>query len=520
MNFQRSDGTQEPLGHFPALGIAPLTHWARGLWLLPILMLAAGVRFYDATASAIWCDEGSSLLMSQYSPLLIWFHSAHDVHPPLYYLLLHGWIELFGNSLLSIRTLSVLPGIATVALGMWLVRLIATRPAAVLAGVLLALLPIAVRYSQEVRMYSFMGLWLMGATLALVYWVNRPDRLRYLAIYVLLMTASFYTHYFTGLCVLAHWTYLLLVRNQPPRLITRKAWWAANALIVLLYSPWIPSLVDQLQNLDQLRVGGDVGWIPAMTRYSLPSTFWQFMTLSDGLDVPAVPYLLLPAALAAIAAAVALGDRSAHRLQALLVCYTFVPLAVIYLVSFASPLLVERYLMFAALGLPLIVAIFIDRLQQRSRWLAGALLVLVIGVCGVGLKNDYTVQEPQFDSLVGYVNQHYAQGDRIIISDLFWYFPYVYYDRTGVTPQLYTPTLPNGTSSRPNDYGFGTLVNQDASTLYLDTLQALPQAKGRVWLIGSSDPADDFAHIPTTWNKLAERTVGDARARLYSPPQG
>ena len=154
--------------------------WTRELWLLPILMLATLVRFYGSTASAIWCDEGSSLLMSQYSPALIWFHSAHDVHPPLYYLLLHLWIEVFGNGILSIRSMSVLPGIVTVALGVWLVHLVATRRAAVLAGVLLALLPIAVRYSQEVRMYSLMGLWLVGATIALVYWVKNPGPHRYL----------------------------------------------------------------------------------------------------------------------------------------------------------------------------------------------------------------------------------------------------------------------------------------------------------------------------------------------------
>jgi uncharacterized membrane protein len=517
MNFQRSEGPFEPLGHFSAVGLRGFFSWAREPWLIPILVLAALVRFYDATATAIWCDEGSSLLMSQYSPLLIWFHSAHDVHPPLYYLILHGWMGLFGDSLLSIRTLSVLPGIATVALGVWLVRLMATRRAALLAGLLLALLPIAVRYSQEVRMYSFMGLWLMGATIALMHWVNHPARLRYLAVYVLLMTAGFYTHYFTSLCVLAHWSYVLVARNAQGRLVRRPAWWLANVAIVLLYLPWIPSLVDQLQNLDQLRVGGDVGWIPALTKNSLPSAFWQFMMLDDALNVPAPLYLLMPLALVGAGAALILGDRSKAKFQVLLVSYTFVPLAVVYLVSFATPLLVERYLMFSALGLPLVLAIALDRLERRSRLLAITLLVMVLGIEAVGLKNDYTVEEPQFDSLVHYVNQHYASGDRIIISDLFWYFTYVYYNRTGAVPLLYTPALPNGTSSRPNDYGFGTLVNQDAATVYLDNLQTLPAAPGRVWLIGTSDPSDDFTGIPERWTELADQKVGDARARLYIP---
>ena len=53
-------------------------------WLWAILLLASAVRFYGSTASAIWCDEGSSLLLSQFSLAGIWLHAARDVHPPLF----------------------------------------------------------------------------------------------------------------------------------------------------------------------------------------------------------------------------------------------------------------------------------------------------------------------------------------------------------------------------------------------------------------------------------------------------
>ena len=207
--------------------------------LLPILLLAAGIRFYDLTAAAIWGDEGSSLLLSQYSLIEIWRHAARDVHPPLYFMLLHGWIALFGDGILSVRMFSAVPGIVTVGLGVWLVALLAGRRAAILAGVLLALLPTAVRYSQEVRMYALLGMLLLGATLALAYWVRQPRRRRYLLIYSLLLALAFYTHYFTVLCVLAHWLYLALsgARGEDGRrLLGRPVWWLANALVVL-YQP-------------------------------------------------------------------------------------------------------------------------------------------------------------------------------------------------------------------------------------------------------------------------------------------
>lgn len=532
MKLQREFEGNEPLYRQPALELEVgaeieveaqrATLWLRALWLVPIVVLAAITRFYGLTQTAIWCDEGSSLLMSQYSSLaLTWFHSAHDVHPPLYYLLLHAWMNLFGNGIFSIRAMSAIPGVATVGLAVWLMSLIGTRRAAILGGVLLAMLPIAVRYSQEVRMYALMGFWLMGATIALVYWVQRPERHRYLVIYALLMTASFYTHYFTGLCVLSHWFYLAVLRLRGPEkhtLITRPAWWLTNVAIVLMYAPWIPSLVDQLTHIPQLKVGGDVGWIPPVDIYSLPSAIWQFFTLKDGRDQFWPLYVALPLVMAGVALIVALRDRSRYQFQVLVVAYTFLPLLVIFAVSFATPLLVERYLMFAAIGLPLILAFAIDQLERRWRYVAIALLVAVLGVEMDGLKTDYTVDADQFDVLVNYVNQNYQPGDRIVVSDLFWYFGYVYYNRTNAQPLLYTPPLADGSSGRPNAYGFGTLVDEEGDKIYVDHLQGLPKDSGRVWLISGSYLPDDFQSIPANWKKTKEMKVGDTEARLYSIP--
>jgi len=492
------------------------TAWARKLWPLPILLLATLARLYGSTASAIWCDEGSSLFISQYSPALIWTHSAHDVHPPLYFLLLHAWIGVFGDSLFSVRLLSVLPGIATVGLGMWLVYQVASRHAAVVAGVLMALLPIAVRYSQEVRMYSLMGFWLLGATIALVYWVKQPERHRFLVIYVVLMTASFYTHYFTGLCALSHWAYLFIVRREKHHLITRPAWWVANGFIIMLYAPWIPGLIDLLQHLDQLKAGGDIGWITPITLGSLPSTLWQYLTLTDGQDVSWPVYLALPLALALVTGGVCLRDQGPHKFHTLLAIYTFLPLIVVFLVSWVVPLLVERYLMFSALGLPMILAVAIDRMRHHFRYAAVAMLVAVLSVELVGLRNDYQTDDEQFDKLVNYVNEHYQPNDRIVVSDLFWYFSYVYYNKTGSAPLLFTPPRAEGVSGRPGDYGFGTLVNKDADKIYLDSLEQLPVGKTRVWLVSNSAPPDDFASIPGNWNKLSTLKVGDTQVRLYT----
>ena len=495
--------------------------WIGRLWWVPIVALAMAVRFYQLTAAAIWGDEGSSLLLSEYAVGDLWFHAAHDVHPPLYFLILRGWIELFGDSIWSIRSMSAIPGVVAVGLGIWLTRQLSTRRAAVLAGVLLALLPTAVRYSQEVRMYSLLGVWLLGATLALVYWVRQPERTRNLAVYVVLMSAAFYTHYFTALCVLVHWAYLgVLWRTEPrgERLLARPAWWLANVVIVLLYLPWLPNLLDLVQHVEQLKVGGDIGWEDPVGLLSLPSMIWQFVLQDEGLDFWVPLFWAFPLLLAGIIGVTVWRDRDRDRYRpaSLLALFLLLPLLLVYGVSFVSPVFIERYLTVYALSLPILVALAIDRLPSRLAWLGAALFVLFVGVEVAGLKNNFTVDEhDQFNVPVEFVNRNYQEDDRIVLSDMLWYLSYVYYDQTDAQLQLYTPPKPDGTSTRPNAYGFGTLVDQDGGRIYLDRLSALPTETRRVWLISSNEDPDDFAPLPEGWRELSRQDGGGARARLF-----
>ncbi|AMN78228.1 glycosyltransferase family 39 protein [Pseudomonas azotoformans] len=511
----------EKVGTLPALSRLSWegAGWISRLWWVPILALAMALRFYNLTSAAIWGDEGSSLLLSEYALGDLWFHAAHDVHPPLYFFLLRGWIELFGDSIWSIRGMSAIPGVVAVGLGIWLTRQLSTRRAAVLAGILLALLPTAVRYSQEVRMYSLLGVWLLGATLALVYWVRQPERTRYLAAYVVLMTAGFYTHYFTALCVLVHWAYLSVLAGTMPRdqrLITRPAWWVANAAIVLLYLPWLPNLLDLVQHVEQLKVGGDIGWEEPVSLFSLPSMMWQFVLQDEGVGFWSPLFWLFPLLLVAVVFATAWRDRERYRPASLLALFFLLPLLLVYGVSFISPVFIERYLTVYALGLPILLAMAIDRLPSRFSLLGAALFVLFVGVELVGLKNNFTVDEhDQFNVPVEFVNRNYQEDDRIVLSDMMWYLSYVYYDQTDAQLQLYTPPKPDGTPTRPNAYGFGTLVDQDGGRIYLDHLSALPAETLRVWLISSNEAPDDFAPLPEGWRELSRQDGGGARARLF-----
>ena len=65
--------------------------WPRWEWmaLLGIMLLALALRLYRLDAQSLWNDEGTSVALAQRDLATITRNAADDIHPPLYYYLLH-----------------------------------------------------------------------------------------------------------------------------------------------------------------------------------------------------------------------------------------------------------------------------------------------------------------------------------------------------------------------------------------------------------------------------------------------
>jgi mannosyltransferase len=498
------------------------------LCFLFILALAAAVRFYGITRPYMWFDEAFSVQLSAYPPSLIWFHTGHDLHPPLYYLLLHVWMNMFGQGVLAVRALSVLAGVVTVALGVWLMRLIASTRVALLSGLLLAVFPVAVLFSQEARMYALLGVFLLGATLALVHWIKQPRQLRYLVFYALLMTLALYTHYYAVLCVLSHWLYLLVLRfSRPnePHYINRLAWWMANTAIVLLYIPWLFSLVDMILHFKNVQAAGSISWLLEVTPYTLPSSIWAFLTLKKAHSLYWAVYWTLPLVVMAVAGWVTLRDRSRYQFFSLIGLYFFVPLLTLLVLSFVVPTFMERYVVFAALGLPMILAVAIVRLESRSRVLALGAVIAILGVQALGLTMNYRQQQDldyprnaelePFDQVGHYIGQHASDGDRIIVDSKQLYFSTVYYNSSGLQPMLYAPSLIDEQGTSAKGYGALTLLSPHWDQIVLGSF-ALPAETRRVWWLTEPEKSENHPAFPSQWQQQNVLKAGNLQLMLFA----
>jgi mannosyltransferase len=127
-------------------------------WALLLITLAGGLlRVLLIGTKGMWLDETFSVWLAHQSlPDLLQWTVKIDPHPPLYYLLLHYWIALFGDTANDVRLLSALFGTATIPI----VYLIGQRLSGALVGVAAALLlafsPFNIYFAQEARMYTLL----------------------------------------------------------------------------------------------------------------------------------------------------------------------------------------------------------------------------------------------------------------------------------------------------------------------------------------------------------------------------
>ncbi len=174
----------------------------RGL-ALHAALLAAGAVFLSlpALAGVTWFDETYSLALARQPLGDLISIAAADVHPPLYYLLLHGVYLLAGESVAAYRLFSVAGAVATAALGLTHVRRDFGARAGLLFTFAACFTPYLAYTAMQIRMYSWAG---FAVTLCFLYAcrimravrVGRRPRAGAWVAFAVSSLAAAYLHYF------------------------------------------------------------------------------------------------------------------------------------------------------------------------------------------------------------------------------------------------------------------------------------------------------------------------------------
>jgi 4-amino-4-deoxy-L-arabinose transferase-like glycosyltransferase len=349
------------------------------LEFLGALLLAFALRVYALDAQSLWNDEGTSVALALRSIEAIIVGAARDIHPPLYYLLLHFWMPFVGTTEYTVRFLSVIGGVLTIAVVLRIAYSVFGERVGIVAAFLTALSPFQVYYSQEARMYIWVTLWSALSVCAFIQVSGFKFQVEQSAIgnqrsavsgqqsavighrssvsawlaYIVATLAALYTQYVGAFIVLAEnlafaigW--LGILRNTQYATRSLALWLIGQLVIGSLFLPWF------------LFAGGQLATWPSISEpLDLPTLVWRVLnvfsvglTLEDELATITSILFGVLFVLGCLRTAVPLS----YCPTVPLLLWTLVPVAAVYIVSLSRPAYNPKFLLLATPAFYILVA--------------------------------------------------------------------------------------------------------------------------------------------------------------------
>ena len=221
-------------------------------WLILFLLVATLLRLVLLDNKSLWFDEAFSTRYAgnPVTRIIAPGWQTPDPHPPLYYMGLHYWMGLMGDSETAVRLPSAILSLGSVVLLYLLGGHLFNPTIGLMAAGLLSVSPINIWYAQEARMYAavtFLGLlaalllswdrWLalplLGLTLAMGLYLDYS----FIPLWMALSTAWFVWWWHSE-------------RERRPLVV----WLLATICAVLLYLPWRSQFLLFLNSFNKFHI--------------------------------------------------------------------------------------------------------------------------------------------------------------------------------------------------------------------------------------------------------------------------
>ncbi len=341
-----------------------------------IIVLCMALRAYHIGAASLWSDEIFSRYYSDLFGLRYLFTDglSSEPTPPTYYVLLRAWVALWGQSEGALRSLSAVASTLCVIVTYLFGRELMGKPRAALGALLFALCPMSLYFAQETRVYALFMLATSIVLWAAAMFLRDPHSRSAAAFYALFGTLCLYLHATGVLFVLACGGAVLLsllTQGVCERPVLLK-WAALNAFVLLLGTPYFVHAIAASH-------GGGLDWMPPVGIRTLIYSISKVLT--GELTPYPWPGFLLAAALAVTVLVSLYRHRLPIRARVTLIDVPCLFVALVFVLSFARPILLPRVLAWAIVPLCLIAGsqIFV---AGRARY---AVIVSVVAAFGTGL---------------------------------------------------------------------------------------------------------------------------------------
>lgn len=411
-----------------------------GLILLLILALGAVFRVVNLASDSIWLDEAYSIQFAHLpsASQVISETATSDVHPPLYYLLLHYWVGLFGDTEFSVRLLSAICGLLAILALYMVAALLFDRTTALLGALLLALSQFHIGFSQEARMYSLLALLALLSSYFFLKLLARNSLVVLLA-YVVCTSLLTYTHVYSFFIIIAQNLFLfsLYFFNRELFKRTLVLWLVAQVAVALLFLPWLFVLIRQFTRVRQ------GFWIPRPPLAFIGQTLLEYAG-SWRLAALLFPLMLLPIVLlwqrvwnAQLVRAIFQSTEDEHsrspltypqKISFLLLWFAssiIIPFVVSHL---SSPIYLPKYTI--AASLPFLLLAARGLMSFRSRVVHVLLLLLIMSLTWINLRGYWSVlHKDDWRDAVAFFDQTARPGDLVLFTEPPAQVPFDYYSK-------------------------------------------------------------------------------------------
>ncbi|WP_336361951.1 glycosyltransferase family 39 protein [Halalkalicoccus salilacus] len=488
---------------------------ALGLILLTGLLL----RSYGLDNQSLWIEEIYSIVIRGSRPASeILFAPATDIHPPLHYLLLHYWMELFGGSVLATRAYTVIIGVA----GIFVVYVLGTSLFNVKVGLigaaLLAVSPMHIHASRTVEIY---GLLLLLSVVSLYGFVKlfEGSKSQNITLYLIATVLLLLTHLYGIFILVAQNAYVLSAHfsdsehHQP--YFSLPQWFSLQALLGIVA---LPGLFRALQVTVPAMIGTTddyIGWIPEMNIYRVLETFLYYSGfpnyypyLVDSTGIRLLSYLVL--GIAVLCFGVAFGEHQdqsqpetlvprkpevdgLYLLSAVLASVILLPFAISKLLN---PIYLTEPTLPAIVPFFLIVALGVSRLpNERIQTVVAVLLVGSLLLSG-GVYFSTNSEEP-WNEVAPHVESSATSDDLVVFHSDWLVHSYNYY-------------------SQREDYDT-TGYSQEFTEEEVDQLQTQADNNERIWIVtrSASDSEPVIETVDSTHSLVAHDQFGQIEVYLF-----
>ncbi|MGC8873682.1 MAG: glycosyltransferase family 39 protein [Chloroflexia bacterium] len=467
-------------------------------WSVPAAIgaLGLGVRLYRLHWPGLWSDEGFAIFLARLRVPDLLIGTANDLHPPLFYLLLKGWL-LPGWSVTYARLFSLLCGLLTGAVVYRMGRDTFSSAVGKWAALYFALCPMAAAYAREARMYALLLLFSALAFYLAWRWATSQSPGTW-AGYVAAMLAALYTQNLALLLLAVVNVLVLMLLAQQRRWRALLPWIAAQLLVGVGYLPWLPialyqTLYHRAAWIERARLG-DLGVLLSHLAFGEPAlhnaSLWQW------------------AAWIWLGGVVGLGGWLAGRgprarLTLLFASLWFLLfLGTLFGLALCLPIYQEKQFLVLVAPLCLLAGVGTEALPRVPRGIAVAAFLLLIAP---SLYNLYFVHriadhpvEEQWQELAAFLDRELQPGDGLVIQP----------GAAATTLDLFLHTRPDRIAyPRAYDPHVGNFVGEVATPERVETLlRPFAAVHTRIWLIECCVPTfwDPGRHIPAwleTWGE-------------------